>query len=185
MRLEDAVSVLASLETMQKYFEDKARQFKETGASVELWGPFHREQGFYCYLVLTGAKDSLRAGRILATQTLHGMRVAFYLEEFPDEGLFWGLADSLIAEIRQLFQTVSDEQAAPQAGTGKKKFGPTARTQERAKVFKRLKELHPEWSQAKVAMEACDELGEFVTEDTVRNTYRAMGWKWERADRIR
>jgi len=63
--------------------------------------------------------------------------------------------------------------------------GPTIRTQERAAVFKRLKDAHPGWSQSRVAMEAIDELGEVVTADSVRNAYRAMGWKWERADRIR
>jgi len=65
--------------------------------------------------------------------------------------------------------------------------GPTANTQTRGKVFKRLKDAHPEWSQKRVAIEASkpEELGEVVTSDTVRNVYRAMGWKWERADRIR
>jgi hypothetical protein len=63
--------------------------------------------------------------------------------------------------------------------------GPTVRTVERAKVFRALKESHPTWSQAKVALEASDELGEVVTADTVRNSYRAMGWPWPRADRIR
>jgi hypothetical protein len=66
-----------------------------------------------------------------------------------------------------------------------KKHGPTVKTQIRAKAFKQLKDEHPEWSQAKVAIEACDKLGEYVTADTVRNAYRAMGWEWKRADRIR
>ena len=69
-------------------------------------------------------------------------------------------------------------------GVGKRR-GPTVRTQARAEVFKKLKDAHPEWSQAKVAMEAERELNEDVTVDTVRNAYRAMGWKWERGDRIR
>lgn len=63
--------------------------------------------------------------------------------------------------------------------------GPTVKTQIRGEVFKRLKDEFPEWSQDKVAMEACEELGEYVTADTVRYVYRVMGWKWERADRIR
>lgn len=69
-------------------------------------------------------------------------------------------------------------------GAGKQ-CGPTARTQTRGEVFKKLKGKHPEWSQSRVAMEASKELEEVVTADTVRNTYRMMGWKWERADRIR
>ena len=63
--------------------------------------------------------------------------------------------------------------------------GPTARTQMRAEVFRRLKKEHPRWSQVTVAMKAQGELDEIVSADTVRNTYRAMEWEWERADRIR
>jgi hypothetical protein len=58
--------------------------------------------------------------------------------------------------------------------------GPTIRIQRRAECFKALKEKHPEWSQAKVG--GC---GEEVTADSVRNAYRAMGWKWQRGDRVR
>jgi len=64
-------------------------------------------------------------------------------------------------------------------------LGPNYRTKLRGDVFRKLKTDHPTWSQVKVADEACEELGEDVTQDTVRNTYRAMGWKWERGDRIR
>jgi len=75
-----------------------------------------------------------------------------------------------------------------QPGTDKQKrmkIGPTARTQNRYDVFKKIKDAHLTRSQSRVAMESCEELQESVTEDTVRNTYRAMGEKWERADRIR
>jgi hypothetical protein len=77
------------------------------------------------------------------------------------------------------------EQLTPAEDKVGKKHGPTVKTQIRAKVFKQLKDEHPEWSQTKVAIEACDKLGEYVTADTVRNAYRAMGWEWKRADRIR
>lgn len=70
------------------------------------------------------------------------------------------------------------------AGTTTRR-GPTVKTQIRGEVFRRLKQAHPEWSQAAVAIEASEELEENVTADTVRNTYRALGWTWERADRIR
>ena len=62
---------------------------------------------------------------------------------------------------------------------------PTEKTRIRATVFKRLKDAHPNWNRERVAMEATKELGEFVTSETVRNAYRAMGWKWKRADRVR
>jgi len=65
------------------------------------------------------------------------------------------------------------------------KRGPTERTKIRGEVFRKLKEKHPTWSQNRVAIEASKELDEQVTADTVRNTYRQLGWKWERADRIR
>jgi len=78
------------------------------------------------------------------------------------------------------------EKAAP------RRSGPTVKTQERAKVFKTLKDKHPTWSYEKVAMEACDILGENVTGATVTNAYNAMceyfgpeDWTWERADRVR
>jgi hypothetical protein len=65
------------------------------------------------------------------------------------------------------------------------KRGPNVRTQQRFEVFKKLKEKHPGWSQSRVALESLEELGETVTGDTVRNTYRLMGIKWKRGDRIR
>lgn len=63
--------------------------------------------------------------------------------------------------------------------------GPTEKTRIRAEVFKRLKSAQPTWNVERVAMEASKELGEIVTAETVRNAYRAMGWKWQRADRVR
>ena len=78
-----------------------------------------------------------------------------------------------------------DPSAPPKPRPERENRGPTARTEIRASVFRNLKEKYPHWSQAKVAMEAVEELGEDVTADTVRNTYRAMGWAWERADRVR
>ncbi len=63
---------------------------------------------------------------------------------------------------------------------------PTLKTRERAKLYKRLKDAHPDWAQFKVAMDANrQENVDYHTRDTVRNAYGAMGWKWERADRIR
>jgi hypothetical protein len=65
------------------------------------------------------------------------------------------------------------------------KNGPTLKTQERAKILKEIKDRHLTWSYGKVAMEASKVLGEYISQDAVRNTYRALGLKWERADRAR
>lgn len=62
---------------------------------------------------------------------------------------------------------------------------PNERTQMRYEIFRKLKEQHPTWSQARVAGEASKDLDEQVSADTVRNAYRSMGVKWERGDRIR
>ncbi len=62
---------------------------------------------------------------------------------------------------------------------------PNLRTQHRFAVFSRLKNEHPSWSQDKVAMESRVELGEIVSAETVRNTYRIMGAQWLRGDRVR
>jgi hypothetical protein len=64
------------------------------------------------------------------------------------------------------------------------KNGPTLKTQERAKILKEIKDRHLTWSYGKVAMEASKVLGEYITPESVRNDYRAMGWKWKRADRV-
>jgi hypothetical protein len=63
--------------------------------------------------------------------------------------------------------------------------GPTLNTIERAKTIKEIKDRHLTWSYGKVAIEASKVLGEYISQDAVRNVYRAMGWKWERADRVR
>ena len=65
------------------------------------------------------------------------------------------------------------------------KLGPTLNTLERAKTIKEIKDSHLTWSYGIVAMEATKVLGEYIDAETVRNAYRAMGWKWERGDRAR
>jgi len=94
--------------------------------------------------------------------------------------------------IREASVSLEIEEEAPEAAqtvgvVARRDAGPTLRIQQRAEVYRRLKEAHPDWSQAKVAMEAAEEDPECygLTSDAVRNAYRAMGWKWERADRIR
>lgn len=110
-------------------------------------------------------------------------RIEVRAECIPEvRGYFRGL----LGEIKRRWPQADATSGSAGIGAAKrKKRGPTTRTEIRAKVFRRLKEEHPEWSQAKVAQESFKELGEYVTADTVRNTYRLMGWTWERADRIR
>jgi len=68
----------------------------------------------------------------------------------------------------------------------KQKCGPTDNTQKRAQVFKQLKDKYPQWGYDTVALKARDELEDpNITGESVRYVYRVMGWKWERADRVR
>ncbi len=62
---------------------------------------------------------------------------------------------------------------------------PTQNTKTRAEAIKRIKDAHLNWNTDRVATEASRELHEVVTAETVRNAYRAMGWTWPRADRVR
>jgi hypothetical protein len=103
---------------------------------------------------------------------------------------------SVIRYFRNVLKDVARRKNWPEAlatGLGvflaaakeKDKRGPTLKTQERAALYKKLKDQHPEWSQAKLAMEANRVAKEDVhSVYTVRNAYRAMGWKWERGDRV-
>lgn len=113
----------------------------------------------------------------------------------------WGqeITEEGRARFCEFFQRAKDyfrvsESCSASTDGMKKQRGPTIKTQERAKVFRRLKEEHPEWNYDTVALNACEELREIVTGQTVRNAYRAMReaypdqaeeWTWERADRIR
>lgn len=63
--------------------------------------------------------------------------------------------------------------------------GPTEKVLIRAQVFKRIKDANPGWNTDRVAMEASEELNETLTAESVRNAYRAMGWEWQRGDRVR
>lgn len=95
-------------------------------------------------------------------------------------------SEVVISEARQ----VEGPALRPQKNLGRPR-GPRPKTLERADYFKKMKDRHPAWSQEKVAMEAARPeseggLGESdIIADTVRNAYRAMGWEWERADRVR
>ena len=63
--------------------------------------------------------------------------------------------------------------------------GPNDATRLRAEAFRKIKDKHPTWGYATVAQSASEELKDTtITESTVRNAYRAMGWHWVRADRV-
>lgn len=81
-------------------------------------------------------------------------------------------ADAIFAELAQL---IPDTLAAMSYTRAK---GPTDKTKLRAECLRRLKEAHPDWSRVQVAMAATQELSESITDNTVRDVYRAMGWKW-------
>lgn len=73
----------------------------------------------------------------------------------------------------------ASEAEAATNGRQDRNYGPTEKVIERAAAAKRLKDADPTRSMMHVAME----LGE--TPDAIRYAYRVMGWKWERADRVR
>lgn len=61
----------------------------------------------------------------------------------------------------------------------------TEKVRTRAEIFKKIKDANPRLSRTAVANRANEKLGTELTDNDVRNAYRAMGWQWERADRIR
>lgn len=63
--------------------------------------------------------------------------------------------------------------------TKTRQSGPSAKVEERARVFSQLAAEHPDWTQLQVAMAARELLEEpHIDANTVRNAYRAMGWSW-------
>ena len=98
----------------------------------------------------------------------------------PDEPRAAAYFATLVSEIRSFAVKTAATAEQP------KRRGPTPKTQERARVFRRIKDQHPSFSLHQVANQANhEEKVENFTEEVVRNAYRAMGWEWERADRIR
>lgn len=78
------------------------------------------------------------------------------------------------------------EGASQRKDTQKKKGGPSKVTQERAKIFRSIKEKYPELTQEAVANRANEQDEHaFYNAETVRNVYGEMGWKWERGARTR
>jgi hypothetical protein len=97
---------------------------------------------------------------------------------WPPVMSFWQELDRILAEQFPNPLTLKKRQE-------RRREGPTLTTQLRANAFKEIKTDHPEWSKPKVAEEYFKVHHEYVSSDDVGNTYRAMGWPWERSDRIR
>ena len=87
------------------------------------------------------------------------------------------LVDRYLADLSSVQDSEIKRSAAPRLP---RKAGPTENTRVRFAVLKKLKHAHPGWTQNQVALEASQELGEYITADALRNTYRAMGEKWSR-----
>ncbi|MEP7200348.1 MAG: hypothetical protein ABI874_11060, partial [Chloroflexota bacterium] len=79
----------------------------------------------------------------------------------------------------------SDEDAKQETQEQQRKRGMTDERKLRAETFKRIKDGHPNFSYAQVSIQAHTSGYPDATDEDVRNDYRAMGWEWERADRIR
>ncbi len=87
--------------------------------------------------------------------------------------------DKLMAELNDAASTFYKDLKAQ----GHKNL--TVQTETRYQGFKEFKDKHPEWTQAKVAMEYQKKTRDYVSGDTVRNVYRAKGKKFKRGGRIR
>ena len=128
---------------------------------------------------------AIEANKINEERTV--VDVAFYVDDLRE------YFNRLQAEMERFWPQVRSlgtepTPTLPQAQSTTR--GPTINTQSRAEYFKNLKDKHPEWSYARIALVASLPIeeggyGEIVTEHTVRNAYRAMGWKWARSDRVR
>ncbi len=84
-------------------------------------------------------------------------------------------------------ERLTPEEIEYRKGKGTAKHnGPTEKTKIRFEIFRKLKDNHKDWSYEQVAMKACaQEHMDNWTGETVRNTYKAMGKEWEKADRVR
>ncbi|MHB1006181.1 MAG: hypothetical protein ACYC3S_11140 [Chloroflexota bacterium] len=98
-------------------------------------------------------------------------------DEASDTAHFTGRkSSSNTSETSEIGNMPEHERLKERTGTEQ---GPTEKTFELAQAAKRLKDKKPTMSRFTLAVE----LG--VTTDSIRYAYKAMGWKWERADRVR
>ncbi len=86
----------------------------------------------------------------------------------------------LVPEAEALHEAVATVTGMRSAASKPSKpYGPTEKIIERAEQIRALKEKNPTWSQEQVARWLD------IPVATIRYVYRAMGWTWERADRVR
>lgn len=114
------------------------------------------------------------------------------LDYAEPRGLRWRVVlDCTFDETQPLFQSLiakleSTYRPERKPKSGGPKRGMTEERRKRAELFKSIKDKAPALSRVAVANKARLQPGyEDVTEEDVRNDYREMGWKWERADRVR
>lgn len=112
---------------------------------------------------------------------------------WPDPGklhtrVIWAIYGELLRRHGRLLAQ-SPERTLPAGTKGKMREWRV----KRAQIFRQIKDKDPGLSYAQVAMKANSDftnelkaMGKYPAQDyTVRNDYEAMGWHWERSDRIR
>lgn len=148
-------------------------------------------------------------GSIDTLQIPKGMQVSFYtidkdtqpkisilvsaiLRKMNDWGFEWIDERPISARPANSGTAVSDnfaEKPIAEKETKARKRRISKKIQARALIFKKIKEENPALSYQGVATHAntyySDEFEKIVEEHDVRNDYKAMGWAWPRADKIR
>ena len=163
-----------TLREVEAILRNHAYREQDAVVLVVFWEGGHIAGSLQFIRTTAGGKrlpDLLNRGALNAYTRDDKVYVTFRLGCFPGPAkLFWQMVDDLSVVL----------------GVAKKR-GPTDNTKIRAGIFKSIKDEHAEWGQTRVAQTAMKEnpwMG-LISDTTVRNTYRAMGWEWERSDRIR
>ncbi len=86
---------------------------------------------------------------------------------------------SLETAVTDLIKALGGEPAQGQGQVASKPYGPTEKVTGVAEQARKIKDAEPTKSLQAVALD----IG--ITPDAIRYAYRAMGWTWERADRVR
>jgi hypothetical protein len=127
---------------------------------------------------------SRKLAEIIFSQYPAGLTVIFEFDEV-DRELITPFIDHIQKKLHvQGFELVQPQFIVDDQPKEKPK-GPTIKTVTRAEAFKKIKDEHLEWNMERVAAEYNRLFRQDMTGDTVRNAFRAMGWHWDRSDRIR
>ena len=110
----------------------------------------------------------------------------------------WTHMPEAIPYVTGLLEGLGYPEIAAQSGESEDQGGPPPKpqggTEAQAYLFKSIKDAHPEYSYARVARQATGrekakaDRGQRTREYkwwNVRDAYKAMGWQWERADKVR